>query len=32
VSLFRNMVYEPVTKTYTDQYGNEVVDEILATK
>ncbi len=29
---FRKLAYEPVTKTYTDQYGTELVDKILATK
>jgi tripartite ATP-independent transporter DctP family solute receptor len=29
---FKKIVYEPVTKTYTDQYGSEVVDEILSVK
>ena len=32
VAPFRKLAYEPVTKTYTDQYGTEVVDKILATK
>lgn len=31
-ALFKKIVYEPVTKTYTDQYGREVVDEILSVK
>ena len=29
---FRKLAYEPVTKTYTDQYGTEVLDKILAVK
>lgn len=29
---FRQMAYEPVTKTYTDQFGREVVERILSTR
>lgn len=29
---FRKIVYEPVTKMYTEQFGSEIVDRILATK
>ena len=29
---FRQLAYEPVTKTYTDQHGREFVDQILSTK
>ena len=29
---FRQLAYEPVTKTYTDQHGREIVDQILSTK
>ncbi|MFP5405853.1 MAG: TRAP transporter substrate-binding protein [Gammaproteobacteria bacterium] len=29
---FKKLAYEPVTKTYTDQYGREVLDEILSVK
>jgi TRAP-type C4-dicarboxylate transport system substrate-binding protein len=32
VASFRKLVYEPVTKTYTDQHGKETVDAILSTR
>jgi TRAP-type transport system periplasmic protein len=32
VAAFRKLAYEPVTKTYTDQHGKEMVEAILATQ
>lgn len=32
IAAFRKLAYEPVTKTYTDQHGKEMVEAILATQ
>jgi tripartite ATP-independent transporter DctP family solute receptor len=32
IAAFRKLAYEPVTKTYTDQHGREMVEAILATQ
>ena len=32
VAPFREMAYEKVTKTYTDEHGTELVEQVLATK